>query len=111
MEDFQTRCLDKEPKLKSFLVSPKKAHITLLVLNVEDERMEEAKSIFAQCRDHFSNDKMFEVEFSGVGTFGNRVLFRLATATVFFRNLVFWQPGGVSVGNCHGVFWQPHGAA
>ena len=75
MEEFQSQCLAKEPKLRSFLVSPKKAHITVLVLHVEDERMEEAKSIFQCCRDELSNDKVFEVEFAGVGAFGNRVLF------------------------------------
>ena len=75
MEEFQSQCLDNEPKLRSFLVSPKKAHITLLVLHVEDGRLEEAKSIFEHCRDHFSNDKIFHVEFTGVGAFGNRVLF------------------------------------
>ena len=75
MEEFQSQCLANEPKLRSFLVSPKKAHITLLVLHVEEDRMEEAKSIFENCRDHASNDKGFEVEFAGVGAFGNRVLF------------------------------------
>ena len=75
MTEFQTHCLDNEPKLRSFLVSPKKAHITVLVLHVEDDRLEEAKSIFQHCGDHFSNDESFEVEFTGVGAFGNRVLF------------------------------------
>ena len=75
MEEFQSQCLHNEPKLRSFLVSPMKAHITLLVLHVEDDRLEEAKSIFECCRDNLSNDNTFDVEFAGVGTFGNRVLF------------------------------------
>ena len=75
MEEFQSQCLHNEPKLRSFLVSPKKAHITVLVLHVEEDRLEEAKSIFEHCQDHFSNDNVFDVEFSGIGSFGNRVLF------------------------------------
>ena len=76
MQKYQTKCLENEPKLKSFLVSPAKAHITLLVLHVEDERLEEAKMMFEEiCKENFSNDDIFHVEFAGVGRFGNRVLF------------------------------------
>merc|ERR1712048_594485 len=40
-----------------------------------EDRLEEAKSMFEHCQDHFSNDNVFDVEFSGIGSFGNRVLF------------------------------------
>ena len=76
MEEFQRICLNKEPKLKTFLVSPKKAHITLLVFQAEDERLEEAKLLFEEiCRDSFSKDDIFDVRFEGVETFNGRVLF------------------------------------
>ena len=76
MKEFQTLCLTQEPRLRQCVVPPQKAHITLLVLHLEDQRLEEAKIMFEEmCRDHFSKDDIFDVEFEGVGTFGSRVLF------------------------------------
>ena len=83
MKEFQESCLDKEPKLKTSLVSPKKAHITLLVFHVEDERLEEAKLLFEEiCQNSFSKDDIFDVRFEGVGSFGTRVLFAKPTGNI-----------------------------
>ena len=80
MDEFQKKCLSSEPKLESCIVSPKKAHITVLLLCVEDERLDEVRSTFEQiCRENFSKDDIFNVKFEGVGRFGNRVLFACPT--------------------------------
>merc|ERR1719228_1544443 len=48
METFQQSCLEFEPRLKDFLVPVRKAHITLLVVHIAKERMEEATSILKE---------------------------------------------------------------
>ena len=76
---FQKDCLDFDCRLKDFLVPVKKAHITLLVLHISEERMEEAKGIFKSViNETISNtfdEDIFEVKFEGVGSFNNMVVF------------------------------------
>jgi hypothetical protein len=46
MESAQHDLVKTDPSFAEFLVSVKKAHITLLVFRVEDEQMEKARIIF-----------------------------------------------------------------
>ena len=80
MDSFQQDCVDHDPRLSDFLVPVRKAHITLLVLHVSQEKMEEAKDIFnaviqEKVVGYFDGDDIFEVTFEGAGSFNNRVVF------------------------------------
>eukprot|EP00092_Neocalanus_flemingeri_P037859 GFUD01041211.1.p1 GENE.GFUD01041211.1~~GFUD01041211.1.p1 ORF type:complete len:280 (+),score=78.63 GFUD01041211.1:257-1096(+) len=80
MDTFQQDCLEYDPRLRDFLVPVRKAHITLLVLHISEEKMEEAKDIFKSVIEekiinHFDDEDIFEVMFESVGSFNNRVVF------------------------------------
>ena len=80
MDSFQQDCVDHDPQLSDFLVPVRKAHITLLVLHVSQEKMEEANDIFnaviqEKVVGYFDGDDIFEVTFEGAGIFNKRVVF------------------------------------
>ena len=80
MASVQEDLLKVEPQLKDLLVPVVQAHITLLVFRVEEEQMEKAKEVFEKVIQEkvdmkLWNNDSFYVEFAGVGSFDNKVLF------------------------------------
>ena len=80
MDCFQQSCLEHDPRLRDFLVPVRKAHITLLVMHVSKERLEEAKDLFItviqeKIVGHFDKDDVFEVTFECAGSFNGRVVY------------------------------------
>ena len=80
MASVQEDLLKVEPQLKDLLVPVAQAHLTLLVFRVEEEQMEKAKEVFEkvikeQVDMKLWNNDSFYVEFAGVGSFDNKVLF------------------------------------
>jgi len=115
MTSFQQACIEYDPGLSHFLVPVRKAHITLLVLTVDKERLEEAKDVFntvikESFEGHFDEDE-FEVEFSGVGAFdGNRVIFAEPKTNVdrlTYMNRQLYQAFSEKLFPCESKF-NPH---
>ena len=80
MESAQQDLVKTDPSLAEFLVSVKKAHITLLVFRVEEEEMEKARIIFdtvvkEKIINHFNEGDVFDVQFEGVGAFEEQIVF------------------------------------
>ena len=79
MASVQEDLLKVEPQLKDLLVPVVQAHLTLLVFRVEEEQMEKAKEVFEKVIKEVDmklwNNDSFYVEFAGVGSFDNKVLF------------------------------------
>ena len=80
METFQQEIVRYDPQMKDFLVPVKKAHITLLVFRVPEGEMDEAKEVFnrvikEKIVSQFVKSDMFEVNFEGVGSFDQKVVF------------------------------------
>ena len=80
MASVQEDLLKVEPQLKDLLVPVVQAHLTLLVFRVEEEQMEKAKEVFEKVIQEkvdmkLWNNDSFYVEFAGVGSFDNKVLF------------------------------------
>ena len=80
MASVQEDLLKVEPQLKDLLVPVAQAHLTLLVFRVEEEQMEKAKEVFEKVIQEkvdmkLWNNDSFYVEFAGVGSFDNKVLF------------------------------------
>ena len=79
MESAQQDLVKTDPSFAEFLVSVKKAHITLLVFRVDWEEMEKARIIFdtvvkEKIVNHFNED-VFDVQFEGVGAFEEQIVF------------------------------------
>jgi len=115
MTQFQQTCTEYDPDLSHFLVPVRKAHITLLVLHAEKERLEDAKELFntvikEKIVGHFDEDE-FEVEFSGVGAFdGNRVIFaepKTNTSRMTYMNHELYQAFSENSFSCESKF-NPH---
>lgn len=112
MTQFQQTCTEYDPNLSHFLVPVRKAHITLLVLHADKERLGEAKDIFnavikEKIEGQFDKDD-FEVEFSGVGAFdGNRVIYaepRTNTERMTYMNKEFYQAFSENSFSCESKF-------
>ena len=66
MESAQQDLVNTDPSMAEFLVSVKKAHITLLVFRVEEEEMEKSRIIFdtvvkEKIINHFNEGDVFDV--------------------------------------------------
>ena len=79
MQDLQDQACQFDPKLKSNAVPLKKAHITLLVANVQEEELPKARAVISKTfRDNLAKivpENQFTVEIKGVDSFGEKVVF------------------------------------
>ena len=80
MASVQEDLVKLEPLLQDLLVPVVQAHLTLLVFRVEEEQMEKAKEIFKKVIEekvamNLCNEDSFDVEFEGVGSFDEKVVF------------------------------------
>ena len=80
MKEFQDKCVEYDERLSEFLVPIKKAHITLAVLHVPEEKLEEATQLFQSVIETkiigaFEEGDSFKVVFDSIGTFSNKVIF------------------------------------
>ena len=79
MQDMQDQACQFDPKLKSNAVPLKKAHITLLVANVQEEELPKARAVISKTfRDNLAKivpENQFTVEIKGVDSFGEKVVF------------------------------------
>ena len=80
MASVQEDLVKLEPQLQELLVPVAQAHLTLLVFRVEEEQLEKAKEIFEKIIQekvamNICNEDSFDVEFEGVGSFDEKVVF------------------------------------
>ena len=80
MASVQEDLVKFEPLLQDLLVPVVQAHLTLLVFRVEEEQIEKAKEIFEKVIQEkvakkLCNEDSFDVEFEGVGSFDEKVVF------------------------------------
>ena len=111
MEEVQAKCIEYDPKLSEMVVPVALAHITVLVLYVEEERMEEAKSIIANV---VKNNiiPQFEVKLDGLDNFNNnRILFaKPSTGIEDLKNLnsLFYKALTAGGFICNDKSYNPH---
>ena len=126
MEAVQQDLVESHPSLTEFIVSVKRAHITLLVFRAEEEEMQRAKRVLYKVQEKIldylcihEKEDTFDIQFEGVGTFEqvvfakpisgiekltymNQELLRAFSSTGFSCDTVFTPP-------CHAAkaeVWQ-----
>jgi 2'-5' RNA ligase len=107
----QTKCIEYDPNLSEMVVPVSLAHITVLVLYVEEERMEEAKNIIANIVKG-SVIPQFDVRFDGLDNFNNnRIIFaKPSTGIEDLKNLNSLFNKSLTEGGfvCNDKSYNPH---
>ena len=76
IEELQKDFVAKDKRLKEFVVTTAKAHITLVVFHVEEKRIEEAKEVVRNIYAKNVEGKDIEnIVFDGIGKFGSKVIY------------------------------------
>ena len=79
MQEVLYDCFAYDSTLRNYAVPMTKAHITLMVTNVQEEDLPKARAVIEKClKEHVVRDlinNQFKVEVKGVNSFGSRVVF------------------------------------
>ena len=111
MEEIQASCVEYDDNLSEMVVPVSLAHITVLVLYVEEDKMEKAKQIIANV---VKNNVVppFDVTFDGLDNFNNnRILFAQPTTGVDeLKNLnsLFYTALTADGFRCNDYSYNPH---
>jgi len=76
IEELQEDLVKNDERLKEFVVNTAKAHVTLVVFHVEEERLDEAKQVLKNIYVKYVQGKVIEnIVFDGIGKFGSKVIY------------------------------------
>ena len=85
---LQAELISKDESFKKHLEAPSKAHVTLAILNLNEETLEDCKSVLNNSFKPSYSESLRTVSFKGVGQFSKRVIFAKPSENIeFLRTL------------------------